>query len=323
MRNRARPAVEAGAAGPGPWAAGDVRIGRIGAASDTGRRRLQNEDTLVCEPPLFAVADGMGGAQAGEVASQLAAAAISELGRAADASVPALVREANARVWKHAIEDPAAAGMGTTVTVALVHEADGTVEIGHVGDSRAYRVRDGALEQLTSDHTLVAELVRSGRLTQEEADAHPQRSVITRAVGTEPEVEVDAFTVAARDGDLYFLCSDGLTDMLDDEDVLAAVAEAEGEPAAAAESLVRAANQAGGVDNVSVILFELVEETVAEASPTPTGPPEGATLVAEDVGDVDDVSRHGAGQGSRGAALSAILLLALAAFLVLWWSIGR
>jgi protein phosphatase len=235
------------------------------------------------------------------------------------------VREANARVWRHAIEDPSAAGMGTTVTVALVREAEGAVEIGHVGDSRAYRIRDGVLEQLTSDHTLVAELVRTGRLTQEEADTHPQRSVITRAVGTEPDVEVDAFTVAAEVGDLYFLCSDGLTDMLADDDVLAAVVEADGEPQRAAENLVHEANRAGGMDNVSVILFELLEDAVVEqptavAAPAPQAAADDVTLAA---GAAEDVTHHGAGEGSRAAALSAILLIALAAFLVLWWSIGR
>ncbi|HJU47463.1 MAG TPA: Stp1/IreP family PP2C-type Ser/Thr phosphatase, partial [Gaiellaceae bacterium] len=289
-----------------------MRIGRIGAVSDTGRRRLQNEDSLVCEPPLFAVADGMGGAQAGEVASRIAAAALEELGRAEGASLPELVREANARVWRHAIEDPSAAGMGTTVTVALVREAEGAVEIGHVGDSRAYRIRDGVLEQLTSDHTLVAELVRTGRLTQEEADTHPQRSVITRAVGTEPDVEVDAFTVAAEVGDLYFLCSDGLTDMLADDDVLAAVVEADGEPQRAAENLVHEANRAGGMDNVSVILFELLEDAVVEqptavAAPAPQAAADDVTLAT---GAAEDVTHHGAGEGSRAAALSAILLIA-------------
>jgi protein phosphatase len=215
--------------------------------------------------------------------------------------------------------------MGTTVTVALVHETEGAVEIGHVGDSRAYRIRDGVLEQLTSDHTLVAELVRTGRLTQEEADTHPQRSVITRAVGTEPDVEVDAFTVAAEVGDLYFLCSDGLTDMLADDDVLAAVVEADGEPQRAAENLVHEANRAGGMDNVSVILFELLEDAVVEqptavAAPAPQAAADDVTLAA---GAAEDVTHHGAGEGSRAAALSAILLIALAAFLVLWWSIGR
>jgi protein phosphatase len=299
-----------------------VRIGRVAAASDTGRRRLQNEDAFVCEPPLFAIADGMGGAQAGEVASRIAATAVEELGRDG-ASVPELIHEANARVWQHSLQDPAVAGMGTTITLAVVDADEGTVEIGHVGDSRAYRIRDGELDQLTPDHTLVAELVRSGRLTQEEADTHPQRSVITRAVGTEPDVDVDAFTVEARHGDLYLLCSDGLTDMLRDDDVLAAVAGAGGEPEQAAAALVRAANDAGGVDNVTVILFELLDDA---PEPEEAAAPEPLERTEEDVSAAlspADVARHGAGPGSRAAALTAIGLLALAAILVLWWSFVR
>ncbi len=149
--------------------------------------------------------------------------------------------------------------------------------------------------------------------------------MITRAVGTEPDVDVDTFTVEVRDGDLYLLCSDGLTDMLRDDDVLAAVAEADGEPERAAESLVRAANDAGGVDNVTVVLFEVVERApVEEAAEAPETPLE---RTVEDVSAAlpagENVAHHGAGAGSRAAALSAIGLLTLAALLVLWWSIGR
>jgi protein phosphatase len=314
-----------------------VKTGRVAVVSDTGRRRLQNEDSFVCEPPLFAIADGMGGAQAGEVASRIAAAALEELGRADGVAVPDLIREANARVWQHSLEDPAVAGMGTTITLAVVREAEGVVEIGHVGDSRAYRVRAGELEQLTADHTLVAELVRGGRLTQEEADTHPQRSVITRAVGTEPSVDVDSFVVEARDGDLYLLCSDGLTDMLRDVDLLTAVGAADGDPQVAAETLVREANEAGGIDNVTVILFEVLDgepepaqaaqETreAGEQAGEQAGEAAGgdAERTAEDVAATAGVSRHGAGAGSRAAALSAVALFALAALLVLWWSIGK
>ena len=307
-----------------------MRIGRIAAVSDTGRRRMHNEDSFVCQPPLFAIADGMGGAQAGEVASRIAAAALQELG-SDGITVDELVREANARVWQHTLEDPAVAGMGTTATVAIVHEAEGTVEIGHVGDSRAYRFRDGALEQLTADHTLVAELVRSGRLTQEEANTHPQRSVITRALGTDPEVEVDAFVIEALPEDLFLICSDGLTAMIRDEEVLAAIDGADGGLEQAAEALVRAANQAGGEDNITVVLFEMLDgdaqdaDTEEEAA-SPVAE-QAVEQTAEDVSALaappDDANRHGAGAGSRAAALSAIGLIALAAALVLWWSIGR
>ena len=238
-----------------------MRIGRVTSLSDTGRRRLRNEDASVCDPPLFAIADGMGGAQAGEVASRLAATAIAERERSVrgEGAVAALVQAANARVYRRALEDPAAAGMGTTVTVGLFDGESGTITIGHVGDSRAYRIRGGRLEQLTADHSLVAELVRTGRLTPEQAAEHPHRSVITRAVGTEPNVDVDTFTIEAAPGDLYLLCSDGLTDMVDDAEILAIAGTAEHVPEAVARLLVDAANQAGGVDNITVVAFEIVE----------------------------------------------------------------
>ena len=186
----------------------------IGFATHTGRKRRHNEDSYVVEPPMFAVADGMGGAKAGEVASGLAAAALKETGTdgsSGEERVTQLIQEANRRVFRRANEDREASGMGTTMTVALVE--DGRVVFGHVGDSRAYLIREGSIEQLTDDHSLVAELVRSGRLTPEEAEAHPQRSVITRAVGTEPDVDVDTFTIEPEAGDLFLICSDGLTDM--------------------------------------------------------------------------------------------------------------
>src|ERR1700730_10090273 len=169
----------------------------------------------------------MGGAQAGEVASSLAASALKERGDGdagdGERRVAELIQEANRRVHQRALDDEAASGMGTTMTVALVHD-DGAVTIGHVGDSRAYRLRDGQLEQLTDDHSLVAELVRRGELSADEAAVHPQRSVITRALGTEADVDVDAFTVEAKDGDLFLLCSDGLTTMVD-VDTIATILE--------------------------------------------------------------------------------------------------
>src|SRR5581483_11301751 len=172
-------------------------------------------------PPLFAVADGMGGAQAGEVASQLAASALEaddDNGLEGTKRIDALIQEANRRIFDRASSDPSASGMGTTMTVALVEGM--TVAIGHVGDSRAYLVRGEQMEQLTEDHSLVNELLKSGKLSEEEAQIHPQRSVITRAVGTDPDVDVDAFTVEAQEGDLFLICSDGLSDMVEDEDIL-------------------------------------------------------------------------------------------------------
>jgi serine/threonine protein phosphatase PrpC len=235
-----------------------VTLGRTAALTDRGRKRRRNEDAFVCEPPLFAVADGMGGAQAGEIASRLAAAAIREdpaAGAAAEEHVTVLIQEANRRVYERSSADEAASGMGTTMTVALVQ--DGQVTIGHVGDSRAYLFRGGRLEQVTEDHSLVAELVRSGRLSPEEAESHPQRSVITRVLGTEPDVDVDTFTVAVEPGDLFLLCSDGLTAMVDDGTILGIVEQKRSDLDAAAKALVQAANRGGGEDNITIVFFEI------------------------------------------------------------------
>jgi protein phosphatase len=203
----------------------------------------------------------MGGAQAGEVASRLAAAALEEPGpegASAPERLTALIQEANRRVYERASSDPATSGMGTTMTVALV-EADG-VTIGHVGDSRAYLVRDGRLEQLTEDHSLVNELLKSGRLSREEAVMHPQRSVITRAVGTDPDVDVDTFAVDAGEGDVFLLCSDGLTDMVGDDDILDVVERNRDDLDRATKALVSAANRGGGEDNITVIAFAIVAD---------------------------------------------------------------
>ncbi len=235
-----------------------MRLGERAALTDAGRKRRRNEDSFVAEPPLFVVADGMGGAQAGEVASRLAAAAFREFHEADELDpeqrLEAIIQEANRRIFDRARTDTQATGMGTTVTASLVGEEH--ISLGHVGDSRAYRIRDGALEQLTEDHSLVADLVRSGRLSPEEADTHPQRSVITRALGTDPEVDVDTFTLDVETGDVFLLCSDGLTTMVEDERILAVVRDAKSLEHAA-RSLVKEANRRGGEDNVTVILFRL------------------------------------------------------------------
>jgi PPM family protein phosphatase len=255
-----------------------VRLGRSSVVTDTGRRRRRNEDSYVCEPPLFAVADGMGGAQAGEVASRLAAAVLEEADgdELREERIVELIQEANRRVYQRSSEDPTASGMGTTMTVAVTG-ADSTVSIGHVGDSRAYRIRAGALEQLTRDHSLVGELMRSGKLSPEEAESHPQRSVITRAVGTEPDVDVDTFTVDAVPGDLFLLCSDGLTDMVSDDTIQAVVAAAQGDLETVARELVEAANASGGEDNITVLVFEIVDAGSSEMEDTVRLAPAGVT----------------------------------------------
>jgi serine/threonine protein phosphatase PrpC len=305
-------------------------IGRAAGLTDTGRRRRQNEDAFVCDPPLFAIADGMGGAQAGELASRLAAAAIEEGAAAArdEDGVVAVVRAANALIFERAVSDPDVAGMGTTATVALVDESAETLTIAYVGDSRAYRYRQGVLEQLTTDHSLVAELVRSGRLTEAEAAVHPHRSVITRALGTDAEVEVDTLTLPLATGDVVLLCSDGLSAMVRDDEIVRVLESSGGDPHQAAEALVRAANAAGGDDNVTVVLFELVEgdpssRDARSAALDGDVTAEDVRQVAEPTLDSDDVRRHGAGKGSRWPALLLVLVLITLAALVVWWSFLR
>jgi serine/threonine protein phosphatase PrpC len=289
-------------------------LGRTAAISDPGRRRRQNEDAFVREPPLFAVADGMGGAQAGEIASRLAAAALRHPDEDAAAEgrqrVVTLVEEANRRVYERASEDEAVSGMGTTMTAALVE--DGAVWIGHVGDSRAYLIREGTLEQLTEDHSLVAELVRSGKLSPEEAEVHPQRSVITRALGTEADVDVDSFSVRAQPHDLFMLCSDGLTSMVGDSAILEIVERNRDDLDRAARTLVAEANRGGGEDNITVVLFEMVENAGG-----PAAEPAGEEITLTEVDGVPTLeraslaSRPGSRRSSRLLSRGAALAVAL------------
>jgi protein phosphatase len=235
-------------------------LGHVGVITDTGRKRRRNEDAYVCEPPLFAIADGMGGAQAGEVASRLAAAALKESGAktlGGEERISDLIQEANRRVYDRSSTDPNTSGMGTTITVALVEK--GNVAFGHVGDSRAYLIRDGRMEQVTEDHSLVNELLKSGKLSREEAETHPQRSVITRALGTDPDVDADTFTIEAQSGDVFLLCSDGLTDMVGEREILELVELNRQDIDAALKSLVKAANRNGGEDNITVVAFDIAE----------------------------------------------------------------
>jgi serine/threonine protein phosphatase PrpC len=241
-----------------------LRVSEQYAGTDTGRQRRANEDSLLARSPLFVVADGMGGAQAGEVASRLAVESF-QLG-VQDASQPELAladlaRAANTHIHELSHANAEHAGMGTTLTAVYVGEQE--VAIAHVGDSRAYCLRDGRLERLTDDHSLVDELIRQGRLTPEEAIEHPQRSVITRALGPEGMVEVDTRSVRARAGDVYLICSDGLTTMIG-EDQIAAVLLAHLRLPDAGEALIAAANEAGGRDNITVVLLRLEDVQVGQ-----------------------------------------------------------
>jgi len=268
-------------------------ITQIGHGTDTGKKRRRNEDEYVVAPPLFAIADGMGGAQAGELASSLAAGAVRDdesVSGSGERRVAELIQEANRRVYQRSSQDASASGMGTTMTVALVE--DGAVVFGHVGDSRAYLIRDGRLDQVTEDHSLVAELVRSGKLSPEEAETHPQRSVITRALGTDPDVDVDTFSIPTQAGDLFMLCSDGLTSMVEDEAILEAAEKHRDDLQAAVKALIRAANKGGGEDNITVVLFEIGDgagEPLEETAQYPVLGADGDGEVDEDT--IDEVDR--------------------------------
>jgi PPM family protein phosphatase len=234
-----------------------LRVADQYAGTDTGRQRRANEDSLLARAPLFVVADGMGGAQAGEVASRIAVEyfhdGLEDASRP-EAALTTLALAANSRIHELSHSSAEHAGMGTTLTAVYVGEQE--VAIAHVGDSRAYCLRDGELLRLTDDHSLVDELMRQGRLTPEEAVEHPQRSVITRALGPEGMVEVDTRSFRARPGDVYLLCSDGLTTMLSEEEI-GDLLRAHARLRDAGEALIAAANEAGGRDNITVVLLRL------------------------------------------------------------------
>jgi protein phosphatase len=246
---------------------------RWGRATDVGMVRTNNEDNLLVESPVFAVADGMGGPAAGEVASEIAVATLKAAfattdtagqPRPGDHSRDALanaVRQANEAIFDRARQDPALRGMGTTLTaVALVEEeGDDVLAVVNVGDSRAYRMRDGELEQLTDDHSLVEEMVRTGRLSADEASVHPQRHILTRALGVQPDVEVDCFAITPFAGDRYLLASDGLMNEVSDRDI-ATVLRRTGDPNDAARELVDLAKGNGGSDNITVVIVDVVDD---------------------------------------------------------------
>jgi protein phosphatase len=275
-----------------------LRVDDQGYRTDTGRQRSANEDSVFVRSPIFVVADGMGGAQAGEVASRAAAEAFDrDLPEAPPEQVlRETIEKANREIHELARSDPSRAGMGTTITAAIVDSGSEEVSIGHVGDSRAYRLREGRLERLTRDHSLVEEMRRKGQITEAQAEDHPQRSIITRALGPEPDVEVDLQTVPAAPGDVFLLCSDGLTTMLDEERIARTLGGATSMDQAV-RSLVDAANRAGGRDNITALAFRL------EDAAAPQRAPEGATLVgpaAEEAGlTATEVRRRAAAAAAR------------------------
>jgi len=245
-----------------------LRIDEQAFRTDTGRQRNANEDSFFVRAPIFVVADGMGGAQAGEVASKAAADAfdVDLTGSPPEQVLRQTIEAANRRIHELARTDPSRAGMGTTLTAAIVNAEREEVAIGHVGDSRAYRLREGRIEQLTRDHSLVEEMRRKGQLTDAQAEDHPQRSIITRALGPEPEVEPDVHTVAAAPGDVFLICSDGLNTMLGEDQIRKLLAGASSLEAAM-RALVDEANRAGGRDNITVLAFRLEDAAAPQRQP--------------------------------------------------------
>lgn len=242
--------------------------------TDTGKTRKNNEDSYLVDDGmgLYAVADGIGGHKGGEVASRMAVEGISQLVRErcsgadntpahgisaevdpAGSALSQALTLVNGTIRQAAAENPALLRMGTTLTALLFRET--TAHLAHVGDSRAYRLRAGVLTQVTDDHTVIADQVRAGLLTPEQAQKSPYRHVITRAVGIDPELMVDHRTIEARPDDAFLLCTDGLTEMVDDETIRRILEDAS--PQEAAERLVREANDRGGVDNITVVVVQI------------------------------------------------------------------
>jgi PPM family protein phosphatase len=300
-----------------------MTIGVVDSAglTQTGNVRRSNEDSFLLRSPLFMVADGMGGALAGELASRMCAEAFAELDliqHQGEEALRATISVANRRIWDRSRTDAETSGMGTTVTAALVGE-NGVVSFAHVGDSRAYLLRDGALQRLSEDHSLVHELVRQGQLSEVEAEQHPQRSVITRALGTDEEVQIDTFSLEARPGDVLLLCTDGLNTMVSESDIAGALASQTG-ASDVARKLVRAALKAGGEDNVTAVVVCFGETSLAEEEDVTSG---GGAVQRVLPADIDAPSpppprRPRPGSGSRGLrraamAASGIVLVVLLA----------
>jgi protein phosphatase len=252
---------------------------RWAARTDVGRARDRNEDSYYAGEHVFAVADGLGGHNAGDVASSLAIEPIKALDRRIAGAKPDRVGEmltdtvsdANRAVFKRAQQDAKVRGMGTTMTAVAI--TDGSAHLAHVGDSRCYLIRGGALSQLSSDHTLVARMVQEGKLTTEQAETHPQRSILTRALGAEPEIEVDALELELVQGDRLLLCSDGLSSVIGD-DAIASVMAGATDLDAGCTRVIDEANAQGGPDNITVIVVEVTGATAASAAaPRPEAKP--------------------------------------------------
>ncbi|HHY33427.1 MAG TPA: Stp1/IreP family PP2C-type Ser/Thr phosphatase [Firmicutes bacterium] len=231
-----------------------MRVMQASARTDVGLVRSVNEDDYLIGDGVFAVADGLGGHEAGEIASQMAIRMLKEFKPPENGDPAGALAEAlegiNRAVYKRSVADPSCEGMGTTLTVLLI--TGDTAYIGHVGDSRAYLVRDGRLHRLTEDHSIVGELIRMGMLSEPEARAHPQRNLLTRAIGTQPDVEIEVGYCKLGPGDRFLLCTDGLTGAVDDGEILRVMASAQ-DPRSAVDQLVELAMRGGGHDNITAV----------------------------------------------------------------------
>ncbi|HEV3402544.1 MAG TPA: Stp1/IreP family PP2C-type Ser/Thr phosphatase [Acidimicrobiales bacterium] len=289
---------------------------RSGAATDVGRVRESNEDRYLTRDDvgLFAVADGVGGHQAGEVASQMSVETLEEaFEEPTTEGLVTAVKEANQAVWHLAQSASEKRGMGTTLTAVALVQEDGEehLAVANVGDSRAYLFQQGELTQLTEDHSLVEELYRDGQISREEAEVHPQRSIITRALGMEPEIEVDSWQLIPYRGDRILLCSDGLTNEVSDERIESTLRRIS-DPQEVAQELVRQARANGGNDNITVVVIDVVDDDdraerssaalAADPAPTaerwvdPTPPP-------RSLGSTEDAARAWGVEEPSGGAL--------------------
>jgi protein phosphatase len=314
----------------------------VGAATDVGRVRTGNEDGYLVDDAigLIALADGMGGHQGGEVASATALEALRAAVRSGRPLRDAVV-DANEAVYRKSQTDPSLAGMGTTLTAGTIAAGD-TFIVAHVGDSRAYLLREGELRRITTDHSHVQELVDDGRLTDDEAAVHPMRNIVTRSVGSEESVDVDVFPVSLQDHDRLVLCSDGLTDMVH-EDEIAAELRREPDPTVCAQKLIDRANAAGGVDNITVVIVAVTDEPADGEGPgDATGdlpalelaasvPATAAEALVVDeepgassrVAEPKDPARHARRAKAGLWVLAVLVVLAVAAGTVLWYSTLR
>lgn len=300
----------------------------VGARTDVGQVREGNEDSFLADAPLFVIADGMGGHVAGDVASATAIEIVQKERSQLDASDPdsvaRVVQDANVAIFEKALGDSSLRGMGTTCTLLLVDGS--TAHVAHVGDSRAYLWRDGQLSQVTEDHTLVGRMVAEGRLSPEEAQHHPQRSMITRALGVDDKVEVDQLTLELVAGDIVLLCSDGLSSMLSTDEIRDVLAD-DGDVQGKADRLVELANDAGGEDNITVVLVEAGADSGAQSVPghhTADLGPRTATDPAADTGYHRAVEITPRRRGRRAVFVLVVVAALLAGgWLVAQWALAN